>query len=206
MDENKELAICQRPPADIVREVQAALREAFKNPIKLVSGRCPMSKLGNFVYTFSGTNLDFNKLGPYHPYLLRPFGESGTIVPTNGWAWAQVQGVMTTDFHGHLHTPEQSSRELTTNNPALNKLTFCSAPKWQSLHVAENSDRATVLFPYYDPTAQTSASIDKAPVFMFAEPCKLVVSGSSPSPKQCSRCWHITHNVSRCPMPPHTIR
>ncbi len=206
VDEDKELAIRQRPPADIVCDVQAALQEAFKNPAKLVSGRWPLSKPGNFMYTFSGPNLDFNKLGPYHPYLLRPFGDSGAIVPTNGWAWAQVRGVMTTDFNGHLHSSEQLTCELTANNTALNKLAFCSLPKWQSLHVVENSDCAMVLFTYYDPMAQTSASIDKAPVFMFAEPCKLMVSGSSPSPKQCSCCWRITHNVGRCPLPPHTVR
>ena len=206
MDEHQELAIHKWALADIVHEVQAILASAFKNPIKLVSGRHPLSKPGNFIYTFSGPGLKFTNIGPYTAYLLGPFGDSGTIVPTNGWVWAQVRGVLTTNFHGQLHTPDHLLRELTTNNPALAKLAFCSSPKWQSLRVAENSERATVLFAYYDPAATTLASIDKAPVFMFAKACKLVVSGSSPSLKQCSHCWRITHNMDKCKLPPRTLQ
>jgi len=90
LDEQHELALRKRTPQDIVQEVQHTLNTHLKNPPRLVTGRRPLSKPGNIVYAFSGEKLIYADILPLAKYLLGPFDDSGILVPTNGWVWAQI--------------------------------------------------------------------------------------------------------------------
>ena len=126
MNEQEESAIRKRLPQDIVREVQAALSTAFKNPICLVAGRRPSTHPGNFVFAFSGKDITWSQIPPLTSILLAPFGNCRKLLPTDGWAWAQIRGVLTTDFHNQLYQPDRLLHELKANNPSLASLAYCS--------------------------------------------------------------------------------
>ncbi|KAH9021928.1 hypothetical protein EDB84DRAFT_1441337 [Lactarius hengduanensis] len=98
-DKEREQRLRQCNPGDIVRGVRTALERKTAKPVRLLYGHWSReaSRTGNFIYVFAG-KLTMDAILPYQEWLCAPFPASGaSLVPSEGWFWAQLRGVLTTD-------------------------------------------------------------------------------------------------------------
>ncbi|KAI9428341.1 hypothetical protein H4582DRAFT_2067704 [Lactarius indigo] len=130
-DETAEKALRATNPGHIVQQVRTAIERQTSNPIRLLSGAWSkeVAKTGNFVYTITG-KVPMERVLSFSKYLCQPFPGS-TIIPTEGWCWAQLRDVLVASPEGVLYDEDDLCDEL-TRNPAFQNATFVHRPHWMT--------------------------------------------------------------------------
>ncbi|KAH9044153.1 hypothetical protein EDB84DRAFT_1559105 [Lactarius hengduanensis] len=194
LDLAKEATLRATLPEIIATSVRACIERGTPAPIKILSGRWAkgVEKTGNYVYTITG-KITMERILQYSKFLLQPF-PGGTLLPAEGWHWAQLREVL---VHGEdgVHTEEQLLVEL-VRNPAFDGVPFVAPPHWERDIMKMDTATATVIFAYIDPTGKVNKEAMSNGVFMFNFGVKYVYSGDSPRPKQCGRCFVIGHSTN----------
>ncbi|KAH9023987.1 hypothetical protein EDB84DRAFT_1564554 [Lactarius hengduanensis] len=179
-DTTKEATLRGDLPERIAASVRSAIERSTSNPIKILSGH-PMEWI-----------LQFSK------FLLQPF-PGGTLIPAEGWCWAQLREVLVHDDDNTVRTEESLFEEI-TRNPVFDGIPFVQRPHWERDVMRIDTATATVIFAYIDPAGKVAKEAKSTGIFMYNYGAKFVFSGDTPPPKQCGRCFLIGHvtNAPEC--------
>ncbi|KAH9029616.1 hypothetical protein EDB85DRAFT_2147244 [Lactarius pseudohatsudake] len=163
-------------------------------PIHIILGHWSREadRTGNFVYVIAG-KLSMAQIGPYADLLCAPFPGS-SLVPSEGWAWGQLRGVMTHNEAGEFFSEEELEAELRLH-PAFEHVQFIVAPHWLTHPNNIREATATVGFALEDPTGAAIQAASAGPVSMFSYQVKFVPCGDAPTLIQCGRCHLIGHRT-----------
>ncbi|KAH9160639.1 hypothetical protein EDB89DRAFT_1914598, partial [Lactarius sanguifluus] len=202
-----ELTIRKMSPANIVAETRGEIEHLLGGKVILLSGRWSQhAKAHNFIYTFKG-DLSFNMIYPLRDVLTKPL-HTGHLVPNDGWTYAQLRNVVTSNVDGVIPTPAQLENEI-CRNPAFENAIFCITPHWAgNLNNIANKPRATVNFAYVDEKGATTGKARADGVFMYNERTNYIVTGDTPTIVLCGRCHRIGHTTdsTTCPLPANVVR
>ncbi|KAH9161476.1 hypothetical protein EDB89DRAFT_1913863 [Lactarius sanguifluus] len=152
------------------------------------------ARTGNFVYIFAG-KLPMLTILPYSQWLCEPF-PGAMLVPSEGWFWAQLRGVVTTDCDtGEIWDEDQLTAELHLH-PAFETVPFIVKPHWLT-HPANLRDAtATIGFTLEDPTGAVVQAAMAGPISMFSYQVKFIPCGDTPTLIQCGRCHVLGHRTN----------
>ncbi|KAH9024111.1 hypothetical protein EDB85DRAFT_2150724 [Lactarius pseudohatsudake] len=198
-DAAKEAAIQGDLPERIAASVRSAIERNTSNPIKILSGRWAkgVEKTGNYVYNIT-SKIPMEHILQFSKFLLQPF-PGGSLIPADGWCWAQLREVLVHDDDNNMCTEETLFEEL-SRNPAFEGIPFVQRPHWERDIMTIDTATGTVVFAYIDPAGKVAKEAKTAGIFMFNYVVKFVFAGDSPRPKQCGRCFLIGHvtNSPKC--------
>ncbi|KAH9165951.1 hypothetical protein EDB89DRAFT_2076296 [Lactarius sanguifluus] len=202
-----ELTIRKMSPANIVAETRGEIERLSGGKVILLSGRWSQhAKAHNFVYTFKG-DLPFSALYPLRDVLTKPL-HVGHLVPNDGWTYAQLRNVVTSNSDGVVPNLSQLETEI-RRNPAFENAIFCIAPHWAgNLNNVTNKPRGTVNMAYVDEKGHLTGRARANGVFMYNERANYVVTGDTPTIILCGRCHRIGHatDSTACPLPANAVR
>ncbi|KAH9021582.1 hypothetical protein EDB85DRAFT_2152297 [Lactarius pseudohatsudake] len=171
----------------------------MSSPIKILSGRWAkgVEKTGNYVYNITG-KIPMERILQFSKFLLQPF-PGGTLIPAEGWCWAQLRDVLVHNDSNAVYSEEDLFDEI-TRNPVFDGIPFVQRPHWERDIMKIDTATATVIFAYIDPAGKVAKEAKNAGIFMFNYGVKFVFAGDSPRPKQCGRCFLIGHvtNAPEC--------
>ncbi|KAH9043568.1 hypothetical protein EDB84DRAFT_1559176 [Lactarius hengduanensis] len=198
-DAAREAALRGDLPERIAASVRSAIERSTSNPIKILSGRWAkgVEKTGNYVYKLTG-KIPMERILQFSKFLLQPF-PGGTLIPAEGWCWAQLREVLVHDDDNTVHSEETLFEEI-TRNPVFDGIPFVQRPHWERNIISIDTATATVVFAYIDPAGKVAKEAKNTGIFMFNYGTKFVFAGDSPRPKQCGRCFLIGHitNAPEC--------
>ncbi|KAH9030365.1 hypothetical protein EDB85DRAFT_1891660 [Lactarius pseudohatsudake] len=193
-DPEKEKGLRTTAPQSIVMSVRTKLERQVKEPLIILGGRWSSNpNSSNFIWVLAGQVSD-DRILSFEKWLCEPFAGS-VLIPNEGWTWAQVRGVPTTDPHGVIWEEHQLLSELRNNELFKNAL-LPQAPRWQNGPGKIKTETATVMIAYCDKTGELSTLITRDRIYMFGQITKVVVAGDRPTIIQCGRCHEIGHNAS----------
>ncbi|KAH9159302.1 hypothetical protein EDB89DRAFT_2084103 [Lactarius sanguifluus] len=202
-----ELTIRKMSPANIVAETCGEIERLSGGKVILLSGRWSQhAKAHNFVYMFKG-DLPFSALYPLRDVLTKPL-HVGHLVPNDGWTYAQLRNVVTSNSDGVVPNPSQLETEI-RRNPAFENAIFCIAPHWAgNLHNIANKPRGTVNMAYVDEKGHLTGRAHADGVFMYNERANYVVTGDTPTIILCGWCHRIGHatDSTAWPLPANAVR
>ncbi|KAH9031262.1 hypothetical protein EDB84DRAFT_1562338 [Lactarius hengduanensis] len=100
------------PPAPKGLTGRSNPKTSHINPIKILSGRWAkgVEKTGNYVYNITG-KIPMEWILQFSKFLLQPF-PGGTLIPAEGWCWAQLREVLVHDDDDTVRTEESLFEEL----------------------------------------------------------------------------------------------
>ena len=199
VDGPEEDDIRQRSPESIVAEVQQSLVKRTAHPPKVLSGRWSsrVAITGNFIFLLQGV-LDAHQVSTLSPFLCNPFPGDCYAVPSDGWMWAHVRGVPTSDANGVVYDNDQLAEAL-FENPCFQNLFIPGAPTWlQHPNFVASQDKATIFFAYVDRDNTVTKAATKESVVMFGRQVQFVPVGNKPVTDQCTRCWALGHKNRDC--------
>ncbi|KAH8978802.1 hypothetical protein EDB86DRAFT_2836464 [Lactarius hatsudake] len=198
-DEEAETRLRITNPGYIVQGVHTAIEHQTSNPLHLLGGRWSreVQKTGNFVYHIAG-KVPMSAVLPFSKLLLQPF-PGATLVPAEGWCWAQLRDVLTAGQDDVIYDEDQLTAELRLN-PAFKSVPLVQMPHWATDPFKLTTATSTVVFAYIDPDRKITQVAIAGGVSMFSYRVKFVFCGDSPRPKQCGRCYEMGHvaNDSSC--------
>ncbi|KAH8996934.1 hypothetical protein EDB86DRAFT_2828973 [Lactarius hatsudake] len=194
-DKDKERKLRFGNPGDLVMGVRNAIARRTAKPIRLLYGHWSREadRTGNFIYVVAG-KLSMAQILPYQEFLCAPF-PGASLVPAEGWFWAQLRGVVTHNEDGTLWTEDELEAELRLH-PAFESVPFIVKPHWLTHPANIREATATVGFAMEDPTGATVQAAMAGPVSMFSYQVKFVPCGDSPSLIQCGRCHTLGHRTN----------
>ncbi|KAH9030215.1 hypothetical protein EDB85DRAFT_2146858 [Lactarius pseudohatsudake] len=121
MDPAKEKGLRTTAPQSIVMSVRTKLERQVKEPLIILGGRWSLNlNSSNFIWVLAGQVSDDCILS-FKKWLCKPFAGS-VLIPNEGWTWAQVQGVPTTDPHSVVWEEHHLLSELRNNELFKNTL------------------------------------------------------------------------------------
>ncbi|KAH9031227.1 hypothetical protein EDB85DRAFT_2241827 [Lactarius pseudohatsudake] len=191
-DKEKETLLRASIPGLIATSVRTAIERSTPAPIHILSAQWAkgVETTGNFVYSISG-KIPMERILQFSKFLLQPF-PGGTLLPAEGWCWAQLRDVRLRDDDGHIFSEDTLMTEL-IHNPVFQGIPFVTKPHWLNDITKIETDTSTVVFAYIDTTGKVAAQAMKEGVYMFNFGVKFVFAGDSPRPKQCGRCFEMGH-------------
>ncbi|KAH9005445.1 hypothetical protein EDB86DRAFT_2825097 [Lactarius hatsudake] len=185
LDEDAEKRLRITNPGFIVQGVRTAIERQTSNPLRLL-----VERTGNFVYHIAG-KVPMTAVLPFSSYLLQPF-PGATLVPAEGWCWAQLHGVLTAGSDSVIYDEDQLTAELHLNL-AFETTPLVQVPHWATDPFKISTTTSTVVFAYIDPDKKITQAAVAGGISMFSYGVKFVPCGDSPHPKQCGRCHEMGH-------------
>ncbi len=206
-DEAKESTVHGTPPDAIVNAARSQVERIAKNSITILHGRWSINpKSHNFVYTIAG-NVPYTNIYPFRNALIGPL-LTGDLVPNQGWTYAQLRNVPTSDADGVVFPPDVLLSEV-RRNAAFSNVIFCTTPHWQAhpSNVA-NYPTSTVTMAFVDESGVHMEAAKSGGIYMFNAQVRFVPTGDHPSITQCGRCHEIGHHTDTpaCPLPKNAVR
>ena len=163
-----ETSIRERSAESIVAEVQRSLAKLSAHTPKILMGRWSsrVELTGNFIFLVHGV-LDATQVNNLSPFLCTPFPGTCYTVPADGWMWAHVQGVPTTDADGVIFNNNQLAEAL-FENPCFQNLFIPGAPSWlQHPNFVTTQDKATIVLTYVNRDNSVTKRATKESIVMF---------------------------------------
>ncbi|KAH9030200.1 hypothetical protein EDB85DRAFT_1891671 [Lactarius pseudohatsudake] len=182
----------RKPPASSLAKANTAIAHQTAKPLRLLYGHWSheADRTGNFVYVLAG-KLTMAQILPYQEWLCAPF-PGASLVPSEGWFWAQLRGVITHSDTGKFFLEDELEAELRLH-PAFETVLFIVQPHWLTHPNNIREATATVGFAMEDPTGAVMQAAMAGPVSMFSYQVKFVPCGDLPTLIQCGRCYMIGH-------------
>ena len=191
--------------ASYVREIQKHVREAGTRQAELIGGHWTSQTSRNFVLTFNG-NPSLDEVLRLRSTFARVLGPHYSIVPSRGYTRVVLNSVPT--MRETLGAPLPSAAALRTElarNAGLKDLILLGEPYWLTARTP-NARHGSISLAFLDPDGSRLKDILRNPPFLFGNrstrPRKYE---ARPLISQCTRCWALGHDVSRCPRPKDTI-
>ncbi|KAH8979553.1 hypothetical protein EDB86DRAFT_3107947 [Lactarius hatsudake] len=154
-------------PGFIVQGVRTAIERQTSNPLRLLGGRWSrgVERTGNFVYHVAG-KVAMSAILPFSSYLLQPF-PGATLVPAEGWCWAQLRGVLTAGSDDVIYDEDQLTAELRLN-PVFETVPLVQVPHWATDPFKISTNTSTVVFAYIDQDKSITQAAVAGGVSMFS--------------------------------------
>ena len=149
---NEETTLLRQHPSSFVEAAQRALNRLSKHsPPTILKGRwSSMSeRTGNFVYTLSGTYAP-DIIESIKAPLCSPFKGQTTLVPANGWTWAQLRQVPNMDEETSVTYDATDLLRALTANPCFQSVFIPVPPSWIGNPENFSSPTASVSFAYVE--------------------------------------------------------
>lgn len=207
MSSDKEHAIHNTHPKEIVDAIRKALNKATSNPPVVLGGRwsSQVQCTGNFVFTIHGV-MDAHQVQGISSYLCDPFPGECHAVPSDGWMWVHLRGVPTASFDGVVYNHEELANKVFSNT-CFQGLFVPGPPSWlQHPAFIQTQERATVMMAYVDWDNQVTNKVKKDSIVMFGKQVQFIPVGDKPIQYQCSRCWGIGHCNKECCLAAGAVR
>ena len=207
-DRDEELSLLRQHPSSFVEAAQRALNRLSKHaPPTILKGRWSSTseKTGNFVYTLSGTyppDIINSIKGP----LCSPFKGPSTLVPANGWTWAQLRQVPNKDEETSVTYNADDLMRALTANPCFQLVFIPVPPSWIGNPENFSSPTASVSFAYVEQDKAITQRATLEGVCMFGRQVQFVHCGDKAIIVQCSRCHSMEHFARKCPVPEGEVR
>ncbi|KAH8995554.1 hypothetical protein EDB86DRAFT_3077579 [Lactarius hatsudake] len=182
-------------PGIIVQGVHNELERKTKKPIWLLYGHWSReaTRTGNFIYVFTG-KLTMSQITPYQEWLCAPF-PGASLVPSEGWFWAQLRGVICNDAEGKLWDEGELEAELHLH-PTFKTVLFIIKLHWLTHPNNIQDTTATVGFAMEDTNGTVIQAAMAGPISMFSYQVKFIPCGDSPTLIQCGCCHAIGHRTN----------
>ena len=207
-DRDEESSLLRQHPSSFVEAAQRALNRLSKHaPPTILKGRWSSTseKTGNFVYTLSGTyppDIINSIKGP----LCSPFKGPSTLVPANGWTWAQLRQVPNKDEEMAVTYNADDLMRALTANPCFQSVFIPVPPSWIGNPENFSSPTASVSFAYVEQDKAITQRATLEGVCMFGRQVQFVHCGDKAIIVQCSRCHSMDHFARKCPVPDGEVR
>ena len=146
----EEESLLRQHPSSFVEAAQRTLNRLSKHsPPTILKGRWSSTsdRTGNFVYTLSGTYLP-DIIESIKAPLCSPFKGPSTLVPANGWTWAQLCQVPNKDEESAVTYNSDDLMRALTANPCFQSVFIPVPPSWIGNPENFSSPTASVSFAY----------------------------------------------------------
>ena len=200
---DEESSLLRQHPSSFVEAAQCALNRLSKHaPPTILKGRwLSMSdKTGNFVYTLSGTYPP-DIINSIKAPLCSPFKGPSTLVPVNGWTWAQLHQVPNKDEEMSVTYNADDLMRTLTANPCFQSVFIPVLPSWIGNPENFSSPTASVSFAYVEQDKAITQRATLEGVCMFGRQVQFVHCGDKAIIVQCLRCHSMEHFTWKCPVP-----
>ena len=205
---DEEATLLHQHPSSFVEAAQRALNRLSKHsPPTILKGRWSSTseRTGNFVYTLSGTYAPDIIEGIKGP-LCSPFKGKTTLVPANGWTWAQLCQVPNMDEEMKVTYDANDLLRALTANPCFQSVFIPVPPSWIGNPENFSSPTASVSFAYVEQDKAITQRATLEGVCMFGRQVQFVHCGDKAIIVQCSRCHSMEHFARKCPVPEGEVR
>ena len=205
---DEESALLRQHPSSFVEAAQRALNRLSKHaPPTILKGRWSTTSdhTGNFVYTLSGT---------YPPDIIKsikaplcsPFKGPSTLVPANGWTWAQLRQVPNKDEESAIMFNADDLMRMLTADPCFQSVFIPVPPSWIGNPENFSSPTASVSFAYVEQDKAITQRATLEGVCMFGRQVQFVHCGDKAIIVQCSCCHSMDHFAKKCLVPADEVR
>ena len=204
----EESSLLRQHPSSFVEAAQRALNRLSKHsPPTILKGRWSSTseKTGNFVYTLSGTYPP-EIIDSIKAPLCSPFKGPSTLVPANGWTWAQLRQVPNKDEEMSVTYNADDLMRALTANPCFQSVFIPVPPSWIGNPENFSSPTASVSFAYVEQDKAITQRATLEGVCMFGRQVQFVHCGDKAIIVQCSRCHSMEHFAWKCPVPEGEVR
>ena len=205
---DEESSLLRQHPSSFVEAAQRALNRLSKHaPPTILKGRWSSTseKTGNFVYTLSGTYPP-DIIDSIKAPLCSPFKGPSTLVPANGWTWAQLRQVPNKDEEMSVTYNADDLMRALTANPCFQSVFIPVPPSWIGNPENFSSPTASVSFAYVEQDKAITQRATLEGVCMFGRQVQFVHCGDKAIIVQCSRCHSMEHFARKCPVPEGEVR
>ena len=205
---DEEISLLRQHPSSFVEAAQRALNRLSKHsPPTILKGRWSSTSdhTGNFIYTLSGTYaLDI--IESIKAPLCSPFKGQTTLVPANGWTWAQLRQVPNKDEETNVTYDAADLLRALTANPCFQSIFIPVLPSWIGNPENFSTPTASISFAYVEQDKAITQRATLEGVCMFGRQVQFVHCGDKAIIVQCSRCHSMDHFARKCPVPEGEIR
>ena len=205
---DEESSLLRQHPSSFVEAAQRALNRLSKqSPPTILKGRWSSTseKTGNFVYTLSGTYPP-DIINSIKAPLCSPFKGPSTLVPANGWTWAQLRQVPNKDEATSVTYDADDLMRALTANPCFQSVFIPVPPSWIGNPENFSSPTASISFAYVEQDKAITQRATLEGVCMFGRQVQFVHCGDKAIIVQCSRCHSLEHFARKCPVPEGEVR
>ena len=205
---DEESSLLRQHLSSFVEAAQRALNRLSKHaPPTILKGRWSSTsdKTGNFVYTLSGTYPP-DIIDSIKAPLCSPFKGPSTLVPANGWTWAQLHQVPNKDEEMSVTYNADDLMRALTANPCFQSVFIPVPPSWIGNPENFSSPMASVSFAYVEQDKAITQRATLEGVCMFGRQVQFVHCGDKAIIVQCSRCHSMEHFAQKCPVPEGEVR
>ena len=205
---DEEASLLRQHPSSFVKAAQRALNRLSKHsPPTILKGRWSSTsdRTSNFVYTLSGTytpDIIENIKAP----LCSPFKGQTTLVPANGWTWAQLRQVPNKDEETNITYDAADLLHALTANPCFQSIFIPVPLSWIGNPENFSTPTASISFAYVEQDKAITQRATLEGVCMFGCQVQFVHCGDKAIIVQCSRCHSMEHFARKCPVPEGEVR
>ena len=151
-NQDEEASLLRQHPSSFVEAAQRALNRLSKHsPPTILKGRWSSTsdRTGNFVYTLSGTYTP-DIIKSIKAPLCSPFKGQTTLVPANGWTWAQLRQVPNKDEETNITYDTADLLRALTANPCFQSIFIPVLPSWIGNPENFSTPTASISFAYVE--------------------------------------------------------
>ena len=205
---DEESSLLRQHPSSFVEAAQRALNRLSKHaPPTILKGRWSSTsdRTGNFIYTLSGTYPP-DIIESIKAPLCSPFKGPSTLVPANGWTWAQLRQVPNKDEESAVTYNSDDLMRSLIANPCFQSVFIPVPPSWIGNPENFSSPTASVSFAYVEQDKAITQRATLEGVCMFGRQVQFVHCGDKAIIVQCSYCHSMEHFARNCPVPEGEVR
>ena len=184
--EEEASLLCQHP-SSFVKAAQCALNRLSKHsPPTILKGRWSSTSdcTGNFVYTLSGMFAP-DIIESIRSPLCSPFKGRTTLVPADGWTWAQLRQVPNKDEGTQVTYDVADLMRALTANPAFQSVFIPVPPSWIGNLENFSSPTVSISFAYVKQNKAITQRATLEGVCMFGRQVQFVHCGDKAIIVQC---------------------
>ena len=200
---DEEASLLRQHPSSFVKAAQRALNRLSKHSPPTILKGCWSStsdRTSNFVYTLSGTFAP-DIIESIKTPLCSPFKGRTTLVPADGWTWAQLRQVPNKDEETQITYDAADLMCALTANPAFQSVFIPVPPSWIGNSENFSAPTASISFAYVEQNKAITQHATLEGVCMFGCQVQFVHCGDKAIIIQCSRCHSMEHFAWKCPVP-----
>ena len=205
---DEEASLLRQHPSSFVEAAQRALNRLSKHsPPTILKGRWSSTsdRTRNFVYTLSGTYAP-DIIESIKAPLCSPFKGQTTLVPANGWTWAQLRQVPNKDEETNITYDAADLMRALTANPCFQSIFIPVPPSWIGNPENFSTPTTSISFAYVEQDKAITQRATLEGVCMFGRQVQFVHCGDKAIIVQCSRCHSMDHFARKCPVPEGEVR
>ena len=197
----KEGALRAQHLVTFVEHAQRALSRLSHHPPVILKGQWSTTSAttGNFVFTLSRTYAP-EFVHNIHNSLCEPFPGDCTVVPMEGWTWAQLCQVPIHSEDSLIYSCDDLYNALITN-PCFQSVLLTVQPSWIGKPENSKVDTAAVSFAYIKKDKAITQCATLEGVCVFGHQIQFVHCRDKAILMQCSKCHSMDHFAQHCPLP-----